>query len=147
MSFPIVMDSGKSMSEKVSRGYAWLVFSLCSFFVFYKYILEVSPNVIGKHIIEYYHITAADLGVFLSVYFYAYMLMQLPLGALLDRFGPKRVMSVCLLFCVMGAFALAHAHQFSYALWARFLTGLGAAVAVLGGLSLLRCVLIRAVSR
>ena len=124
-----------STISKSSR--AWLVFVLCSFFVFYKYVLEVSPNVIGKHMMAYYQITANQLGWLSQLYFLAYMIMQLPLGVVLDRFGPKRVMSLCLLACAVGAWLQASADHYFVAQLARFITGLGAAVAVLGSLKFL----------
>ena len=43
----------------------------------------------------------SDLGLLTSAYFLAFGLAQLPVGVLLDRYGPRRV--VATLLCVTGA--------------------------------------------
>mgnify|MGYP003951956859 CR=1 FL=1 len=128
---------GVFMLKRIAGGYRWLVWFLASSFVFYKYILEVSPGVLGHHMMSYYHSTGFGLGNLIAAYFYAYMLMQLPIGMILDRLGPKRVVSACLLLCVFGTLLMAYAPYYSVAFIARFITGLGAAAAVLGCIKLI----------
>ena len=103
------------MLSRIKANYRWLVWFLASSFVFYKYILEVSPGVLGKHMMGFYHSSGLELGNLIAAYFYAYMLMQLPVGMLLDRFGPKRVISFCLLLCVIGTMLMAYAPLYSVA--------------------------------
>ena len=52
---------------------------------------------------------AADLGLLAGAYFLGFAALQLPLGAALDRIGPKRVLIGLLFVAVLGcgAFALA----------------------------------------
>ena len=64
------------------------------------------------------------------------MLMQLPMGLLLDRFGPKKVIASSLFMCVTGTFLLAYSGHYYLACGSRFLTGLGTAAAVIGCLKL-----------
>jgi sugar phosphate permease len=54
-------------------------------------------------------LSASHLGLLTSVYFLTFALFQLPLGVLLDRFGPRRIEAILLLFAAAGAgiFALA----------------------------------------
>ena len=59
-------------------------------------------------------LSASQLGLLTSAYFLAFALVQLPVGLLLDRFGPRRVESLLLLVAALGAgflawgFVLAH---------------------------------------
>ena len=59
--------------------------------------------------------------------------MQLPIGILLDRFGPKKVLVVSLLLCVLGTLLLGFlpSSQFVMACCSRFLIGIGAASALM----------------
>ncbi len=118
---------------------AWLIWSLASCFVFYKYIIELSPGVLKPEISSYFAINSADTGFFISIYYFAYALMQLPVGLLLDRFGPKRVLLVSLLLCLLGTLLLSHLPRqyFPIACVARFFTGVGAAAAIIGCMKLI----------
>ena len=129
----------QSMSNKKINFRAWLVWFLASFFVFYKYILEFSPGVLKKQITGYFHITQSEIGFFFAVYYIAYALMQLPIGLLLDRFGPKKVLLVSLSLCLAGSIMLGFLppQMFTLACCARFLTGVGAASAIIGCMKLI----------
>lgn len=118
---------------------AWMMWLLASCFVFYKYILEFSPGVLKASIVQYFNITSAQIGFFFAVYYIAYAIMQLPIGLLVDRFGPKKVLVSSLLMCLVGAFMLGSlpASQFGLACVARFVTGIGAASAIIGCMKLI----------
>ena len=60
--------------------------------------------------------------------------MQLPLGILLDRYGPRRVQSVLLLVAAAGAYLFGMAHGFWLLVIGRGLIGLGVAGALIAGL-------------
>ena len=47
--------------------------------------------VVGPHLVDDLGLGAAALGLLTSAYLFAFALFQLPLGVLLDRFGPRRV--------------------------------------------------------
>ena len=127
-----------------AKAVAWMMWSLASLFVFYKYIIEVSPNVLKSDISNYFvfggcPISDSLFGFFVSIYYFAYGVMQLPLGLLLDRFGAKRVLLASLLLCLFGTMILGYlpAQAFYLACLARFITGLGAASAIIGCMKLI----------
>jgi MFS family permease len=47
--------------------------------------------ILSPYLIADLHLTARSLGLITSVYFFTSALSQLPLGLLLDRYGPRRV--------------------------------------------------------
>ena len=49
---------------------------------------------------------AAETGLLASVYFLVFAGAQIPIGVLLDRYGPRRVQSVLLVIAVGGAYAV-----------------------------------------
>ena len=57
-------------------------------------------------------LSAADLGFLTSVYFLALAAAQLPLGVLLDRYGPRTIQSALLLLASAGALVFALADGF-----------------------------------
>ena len=77
---------------------------------------------------------AADLGLLTSVYFLAFALFQLPLGILLDRFGPRRVETVLLLVAASGALVFASSTDLTGLLLGRALIGLGVSACLMASL-------------
>lgn len=77
---------------------------------------------------------AAATGLLASVYFLVFAGAQIPIGVLLDRFGPRRVQSVLLVIAAGGATLFGTATGFAELLVARAMIGLGAAAALMAGL-------------
>ena len=77
---------------------------------------------------------AADLGLLTSVYFLVFAGAQIPVGSLLDRFGPRRIQSVLLLIAAAGSILFATSTSFPSLLFARALIGLGVAASLMAGL-------------
>ena len=76
----------------------------------------------------------ADLGLLTSVYFLTFAAAQIPIGVLLDRYGPRRVQSVLLLVAAAGAALFSIADGFVPLVVARAMIGLGVAAALMAGL-------------
>jgi MFS family permease len=74
------------------------------------------------------------LGTLSALFFLAFALAQLPVGILLDRFGPQRTVSLVMLLAVLGAALLASASGPWLAFVAQVLIGLGCAPIYMGGL-------------
>src|SRR5467141_1317732 len=80
---------------------------------------------------------ADDLGLLTSVYFVTFAAAQIPIGILLDRYGPRRVQSVLLLVAAVGSTLFAVSDHFWMLLLGRALIGLGVASAMTAGLKAL----------
>jgi len=81
--------------------------------------------VLGPTLAAEFGLTAGGLGLLSSVYFLSFALFQLPLGLLLDRFGPRRVNATLLLIAAAGGLWFASAHSAGAASGARALIGVG----------------------
>ena len=77
---------------------------------------------------------AAETGLLASVYFLVFAGAQIPIGMLLDRYGPRRVQSVLLVIAVGGATLFGNADSFAELLIGRAMIGLGVAAALMAGL-------------
>ena len=81
-------------------------------------------------------IGAAVLGTLSALYFYPYVLMQIPLGALMDRVGARKLLTIALSIGGLGSIIFATAESLSVAYAGRILIGIGSAVGFLGSLAL-----------
>lgn len=121
-----------------ARIIAWAVWTTASVFYAYQYVLRVMPNIMLNDIMDRFSISAATFGQFSGVYYIGYSLMHLPVGIMLDRFGPKRVMSGCILMTVLGLMPLIFADHWAYPILGRFLIGFGSSAAILGIFKIIR---------
>jgi len=80
---------------------------------------------------------AGDLGLLTSVYFVTFAVAQIPIGILLDRYGPRRIQSVLLVVAATGSALFAMSDHFLGLLAGRALIGLGVAAALTAGLKAL----------
>jgi predicted MFS family arabinose efflux permease len=70
-------------------------------------------------------LTAAGLGLLSGIYFFSFALFQLPLGILLDRYGPRRVNATLLLVAAAGGLWFSLAGSSTELVFARALIGFG----------------------
>ena len=92
---------------------------------FLSYLFRTVNAVIAPDLVRDIGVDPASLGLLTSAYFLTFAAFQLPLGVLLDRYGPRRVEAVLLLFAAAGAFAFARAETLNGLLLGRALIGLG----------------------
>ncbi len=92
---------------------------------FLSYLFRTANAVIGPVLSDELSLGAADLGLLTSAYFLAFGAAQLPLGVLLDRFGPRRVEAALLLIAAAGAAVFAFGHGIGMLAFGRGMIGLG----------------------
>ena len=127
----------KSISCKNNHSYylAWLAISL---FFLYQYILRVSPGIIVVELRQIYKLTAEEFSSLGAIYLYAYSLVQIPLGFILDRIGIRRVINVSIVLCIMGTLLFVYATNTWMLQIARLLIGLGSAPAFICAIKLIK---------
>ncbi len=92
---------------------------------FLSYLYRTINAVLSPHLVAELGLDATDLGLLTSVYFLTFAAFQLPLGMLLDRFGPRRVEATLLLFAAAGAGLFAVSSHATELIIGRALIGLG----------------------
>ncbi|WP_313030070.1 MFS transporter [Massilia alkalitolerans] len=70
-------------------------------------------------------LTPGELGLLTSAFFFAFALVQLPVGIALDRWGPRRVQLSMMMVGALGALLFARGTGFGQLLVARAVMGLG----------------------
>lgn len=115
---------------------SWLVCGIGALYYAYEYLLRIAPSAMEIPLRHHFGLTATGFGLLSSIYYYAYVPMQLPVGVLMDRFGPRRLLTVACCICVIGTFMFSGTNVFSVALMGRLLIGIGSAFAYVGVLKL-----------
>ncbi|MCK6450739.1 MAG: MFS transporter [Alphaproteobacteria bacterium] len=78
-------------------------------------------------------LTADRLGLLAATYFMAFGLVQLPVGLLLDRFGPRRTVAALMGVAMAGCILFAGASSYLGLMAAQVLIGVGTAGGFMGG--------------
>lgn len=115
----------------------WIIWGIGASYFFYDYINQVIPGIIGPSLIQAFGVSAAALGTLSAYYFYSYAFMQIPVGLIVDHFGPHRALVVAALFAAGGNLLLAKAGSFGEAEIYRLLVGFGAAFSYVSALKLI----------
>ena len=116
--------------------FAWFVCGLGAIYYSYEYFLRISPSVMENALREHFNLSATGFGLLSAFYYYAYVPLQIPVGVLLDRYGPRLLITIACLICVIGTFMFAGTNIFWVAATGRFLVGFGSAFAFVGVLKL-----------
>ncbi|MDL9948373.1 MFS transporter [Gordonia sp. ABSL11-1] len=103
----------------------WIV-GLAVYFVavFHRSSLAVA----GLLAAERFEITASQLSTFVVLQLLIYALMQVPVGLMVDRFGPRRVLLTGTLVLTCAQLSFAFADNYAWALSSRFFVGVGDAM-------------------
>lgn len=101
---------------------------------FLSYLYRTVNAVIADELAASIGTSAAGLGLLTSAYFVAFAAFQLPLGVLLDRFGPRRVEASLLLVAAAGAAVFAAGERLETLAAGRALIGLGVSACLMAAL-------------
>ena len=100
-----------------------------------SYVYRMVNAVLAPTLAAEFGLSAGGLGLLSSIYFLSFGLFQLPLGLLLDRFGPRRVNAALLLVAAAGGAWFAHADSAAAAIAARAVIGLGVSACLMASLT------------
>ena len=92
---------------------------------FLSYLYRVVNAVIATDLVGDLGIGPSALGLLTATYFISFASSQLPLGVLLDRFGPRRMEAFLLLFAGLGAYLFSRSGSLAGLVVARAFIGFG----------------------
>jgi MFS family permease len=92
---------------------------------FLGFFHRFSPSALADAIVHDLGVSAASLGVIVSMNFWVYTLMQLPAGILIDRYGVRRIAAGGAVLTACGAFVFSWAHDTGMAMLGPALVGMG----------------------
>lgn len=100
---------------------------------FFSYLYRAVNAVIAPDLVRDIGLSAGELGLLTAAYLFAFSMFQLPLGILLDRYGPRRVQATLVAIGGIGALTFAMAESIAVLTIARAIIGLGFAGGLMSG--------------
>ena len=118
----------RAKAERAPSWLSWSVWGVAAFFYLAGFYLRVSPAAMTTELMRSFSITAGDLGNLSAVYFYTYVLMQIPTGVLVDSWGARRLLMIGSVVAAAGTFVFGSTSNFVIASLGRALVGAATAV-------------------
>ena len=119
----------------LTRQTAIKVFLAFALAYFLSALIRAITATLSPTLTQEFALTAGDLGLLAGGYFLGFAATQLPLGAWLDRHGPKKVILWFLAVAVLGCVAFSLATSFVGLLAARILCGIGVSACLMAPLT------------
>jgi sugar phosphate permease len=111
--------------EKRIGNARWGIAALLGVGIVINYFDRVNLSVATTPLIKEFHFSNAEIGLLLSSYLWSYTLLQIPVGALLDRIGVKWIMRVGTILWSIASFMTAIVSGLGLILLSRILLGIG----------------------
>jgi MFS family permease len=115
----------------------WLMLGLSGICGTFSSFCRNNLTVIFSELHHDLNLSSQELGLLSSLFFYAFALIQIPLGILLTRFGARPVMALGQMLSGLGCLMFALTPDASWAFAGRVLSGLGSATSIMGILTVL----------
>lgn len=112
-----------------------IICAVGALFYCYETILRIIPGILQDELrIAFGNLSASSFGEIAALYYFAYTPMQLPVGMLMDRFGPRYLLTFACFCCTAGSLLFAYSST-AIAGPGRLLIGFGSSFAFVGVLS------------
>ncbi|OGT48613.1 MAG: hypothetical protein A3E82_04775 [Gammaproteobacteria bacterium RIFCSPHIGHO2_12_FULL_38_11] len=116
---------------------AWSIWIVAAIFVLFQFFLQLSSGEIIAGLMKSFALTEFGGGLLASSYYYIYVLLQIPAGMLMDRYGPRLILSLGAMLVCLGCLVFHGAKIVPFALLGRILMGTGSAFAFVGCLNVI----------
>ncbi|MBS0289137.1 MAG: MFS transporter [Proteobacteria bacterium] len=126
-----------SQQKQTSFLTPWFIWGLAAFFFFSHYVVRVTPGHISEELQIVFETTKFELGLLGTSFYIPYVLMQMPVGYLVDRFGSRLLLTIAVLICSVSSFIFANSEVIGSAMISRILLGFCSATAFIGALKLI----------
>jgi MFS family permease len=120
------------MAEVPQPFKSFLIFSVLSTLFLLSQFYRVSNAVIAPSLVQDLSLDAETLGILGGAFFYSFALLQIPMGPMLDRMGPRMIITFFSWIGALGAFLFAFGTSFQTALLGRILIGAGMSSMLMG---------------
>jgi len=114
------------------------IFLVFAFGYYISNLLRAITATISPELVSEFNLSAGNLGLLGGGYFLGFALVQIPLGYLLDKSGPKKIVSYFLLIAIIGMISFSLSQNFISLLISRALIGAGVGACLMGPLTAYR---------
>lgn len=127
-------------SEERKKFISIMIWFCITMFYCYQYILRALPNIIMPDIMDKYNVGATEFSSFAGMYYAGYVIVHIPIGILLSRFGARAILPMCIAITSIGLVPLAYFDNWTSVVIGRTLTGIGSSAAIVGALQIFRII-------
>ena len=121
---------------KYKNQFFYIMLVLCAGYTVSQF-LRTSLGVLSPNLMHDFNINPNNMGLLGGVFFLSFAIFQIPAGILIDKYGPRKVMSSVIIFAVLGSIIFALSNSFYILLIGRVLMGLGCSICLMGSLVLI----------
>ncbi len=114
----------------------YIMIVLCAGYTVSQF-LRTSIGVLSPNLMHNFSINPNNMGLLGGVFFLSFAVFQIPGGILIDRYGPRKVMTAIIIFAVLGSIIFALSNSFYSLLFGRIFMGLGCSICLMGSLVLI----------
>lgn len=115
----------------------WFIFLVGAANFFFSQLYRTTNAVLAPYLVRDLTLDSESLGFLSAVFFYSFAFMQIPILLMIDKVGPRRLMTWFGVVGVVGALTFGLAETVRMAIWGRILMGIGMSCAFIGSLKLL----------
>lgn len=122
-------STNANVSKKAVKYIGWFV---VSFFVYFQFLIQTSSSIMQNSWADYFHLTPLGVSYLSASFFYTYLLFQIPVGVIYDRYSAKKVLAIASFGLGVGCILFANTTRYEFAVFARMLMGACAAFGFIG---------------
>ncbi len=128
------LDIKPDNNNKLKGILPYIICAIAASFYVYEFLIRIMPSVMTSELMSTYNIDTGGLGFMLALFFWGYTPLQIPVGLLYDKFGPRRLLTLSISICALATFVFAWTDDIFIASIARLAMGATGAFAYIGAL-------------
>ncbi len=128
--------TSKTSPRKDKNSAAWLMWGMVCMYYLYQFFIRIAPTVIDVELMKYFSLTATSFGTLCGYYYFTYTPLQIPVGILLDKYGPKKISALGCILCGLGILMFVAVPEYSVAVLGRALMGIASAAAFIAAMKI-----------
>ncbi|MEV6645693.1 MFS transporter [Amycolatopsis sp. NPDC051371] len=127
------MTTTERTKSRIAGRTRWTIAGVLGVGSFVNYVDRVNLSIAGPEMMREFHLSAAQLGVVASAFLWTYAVLQLPIGAIIDRIGVRWVNRAAAILWAIASFLTASAGGLGLLLFSRLVLGFGEAPTIPAG--------------
>lgn len=132
----VTLSEEKKLASKQRIQFAWLIWGLAAAFYFSDYVARVAPGVMHRYLQADFGMNEAGFGILTASFYIPYIIMQIPVGLMVDRVSIRKLLTIMSLLTAFGCCIFGFANGLFIASVGRMLIGFSAAFAFISALRL-----------
>lgn len=104
-------------------------------FAVLQFFTQLTMGHMAYQLMDSFKVDSLSLSYLSSSFFYTFLLMQIPAGMLLDRYGRRLILSIAIIFFAIGCILFSMSQTFHWAIVTRLVMGVGSAFGFLSMVS------------